>query len=215
MFQNKWSSLYFHNISWTFWSILELFFKKDSSFDSLSDRLLFILLNNFYRFVSCASKRNNFLLQHPNEFFSQCAWVPQLVNISMSLYPSWWTERICPKYSNPKDSNRNYSPGHVSLSINIGNTILASGGEYVLFRCLVGRSSCFQIYCFRIVEQMAVLPWWWLRVPFSNRTRGTTLSEHTANHTIIFCGNFRCCFFPLLRFASYLLTAHIRPFSLL
>ena len=42
---------------------------------------------------------------------------------------------------------------------NVGNTILGSLGEYVLFRCLIGRSSCFQIYCFRIVEQQAVLPW--------------------------------------------------------
>ena len=80
VFQNKRSSFYFHNISWTFWSILERFFLKDSSFDSLSDRLLFILLNNFHCFVSCdtnhSSKRNNFPLQHPNEFFSYRVWVP-------------------------------------------------------------------------------------------------------------------------------------------
>ena len=41
---------------------------------------------------------------------------------------------------------------------NVGSTILASLGEYVAFCCLVGRSSCFQIYCFHIVEQQTVLP---------------------------------------------------------
>ena len=163
--------------------------------------------------------------------------------------------------------------GHVSLSRNLWNTILASLGEYVVFRCLVGRFSCF-----RIVEQQAVLSWcndddreclfqteqgvlyskcspsnirrnetndqhsflvqWLIRLPGKQEvhgsipcegrvlffcsvlwschhvaisvirtretitseriiTRGATLSEHTANHTIAFCGNFRCCFFHL------------------
>ena len=39
---------------------------------------------------------------------------------------------------------------------NVGNTILAVPGEYVVFRCLIGRSNCFKIYRFRIVEQQAV-----------------------------------------------------------
>ena len=43
---------------------------------------------------------------------------------------------------------------------NVGNISLVFLGEYVLFRCLVGRSSCFQINYFRIVkQQVAVLPW--------------------------------------------------------
>ena len=40
---------------------------------------------------------------------------------------------------------------------NVANTTLALGSEYVVVRCPVGRSSCLQIYCFRIVEQQAVL----------------------------------------------------------
>ena len=79
----------------------------------------------------------------------------------MSLYPSGWPERIRPKCSNPKDSNRDYLLAMYpcqEMMENAGNTILASLDEYVVFRCLIGRSSCFRIYCFRIVEQQAVLP---------------------------------------------------------
>ena len=63
-----------------------------------------------------------------------------------------------------------------------------------MFRCLVGRSST--------VERRAVLSWWWSRVPFSNRTRSATPSEHTTNLTIAFSANFPCCSFPPLWFAS-------------
>ena len=123
-----------------------------------------------------------------------------------------------PKYSNPTDSNRDYLlamyPCQYMME-HVGNTTLAFLGEYVLFYCLVGRCSYFQIDCFRIVEQQAVPPWWWWRVSFSNRTRSVTASEHATNHTITFLHTFLSIFFPALRFTSSLWTVYIRSFSLL
>ena len=90
--------------------------------------------------------------------------------------------------------------GHVSLSIN--------NGKCWQHQSCVSWWVCgiplfcwkfwlFQIYCFRIVEQQIVLPWWWSRVPFASRTRSTTPSNHMANHTITFSENVPCCFFHL------------------
>ena len=93
---------------------------------------------------------------------------------------------------------------------NVGNTILVFLVSIVVLRYLVGRSTCFQIYCFRIVEQQAVLP----QCNDDDRECLFQTEQRTQRSLSIwvtipelFVETFVCCFFPPLRSASSLLTS--------